>query len=144
LTPVAGIITLGEGNPLSHVQLLARNFGIPNIAIAPGVLGAIEPLENRRVIAAVATDGSLVLSAFDAVPSELSDLLTPANLRGGELTVPPVDLAPRSPVASSGPRRPISVSWRGSFRVGSRPRSRSLSGYLPRMSMPRMTARGET
>ena len=26
LAPVAGIITLGEGNPLSHVQMLARNY----------------------------------------------------------------------------------------------------------------------
>jgi len=102
LTPVAGIVTLGEGNPLSHVQLLARNFGIPNIAIAPGVLAALEPLENRRVIAAVATNGSLVLSAFDDVPPALSDLLTPANLRGGELTVPPVDLGPRDPIPLAG------------------------------------------
>ena len=33
LPPVAGILTTGAGNPLSHVQLLARNLGIPNVAI---------------------------------------------------------------------------------------------------------------
>jgi rifampicin phosphotransferase len=34
LPPVAGILTLGEGNALSHIQLLARNLGIPNVAIS--------------------------------------------------------------------------------------------------------------
>ncbi|MBF0263851.1 MAG: hypothetical protein HQL46_01165, partial [Gammaproteobacteria bacterium] len=33
LFPAAGIITIGEGNPLSHIQILARNLGIPNIVI---------------------------------------------------------------------------------------------------------------
>ena len=33
LPRVAGILTTGEGNILSHVQLLARNLGIPNVAI---------------------------------------------------------------------------------------------------------------
>jgi hypothetical protein len=33
LPPLAGILTAGAGNPLSHVQLLARNLGIPNIAV---------------------------------------------------------------------------------------------------------------
>ena len=33
LFPAAGIITVGEGNPLSHIQILARNLGIPNIVI---------------------------------------------------------------------------------------------------------------
>jgi phosphoenolpyruvate synthase/pyruvate phosphate dikinase len=98
LSPVAGIITLGEGNPLSHVQLLARNFGIPNIAIAPGVLTLVEPLENRRVLTAVATSGSVLLTAYESVPAELRELLIPANVRGAQLTVPPVDLGPREPI----------------------------------------------
>ena len=33
LPPLAGILTAGPGNPLSHVQLLARNLGIPNVAV---------------------------------------------------------------------------------------------------------------
>ncbi|MEP1593360.1 MAG: hypothetical protein ABJK20_02255, partial [Halieaceae bacterium] len=33
LPPVGGIITAGAGNPLSHVQLLARNLGIPNVSV---------------------------------------------------------------------------------------------------------------
>ena len=33
LPPVAGILTRGEGSSLSHVQLLARNLGIPNVVV---------------------------------------------------------------------------------------------------------------
>ncbi|MEJ2286972.1 MAG: hypothetical protein P8X85_25695, partial [Desulfobacterales bacterium] len=42
LPPVAGILTTGEGNILSHVQLLARNLGIPNVAIDEKWLPLIE------------------------------------------------------------------------------------------------------
>lgn len=108
LSPVAGIVTLGEGNPLSHVQLLARNFGIPNIAIAPSVLAALAPLEGRPVLAAVATSGSLALMALDDVPVEVRDLLIPANVRGGELTVPPVNVVPREPIPLAGLRAQLS------------------------------------
>ena len=38
LPPVAGILTAGAGNPLSHVQLLARNLGIPNVAVDSALL----------------------------------------------------------------------------------------------------------
>ena len=38
LPPVAGILTEGEGNPLSHVQLLARNLGIPNVGVDSSML----------------------------------------------------------------------------------------------------------
>ncbi len=35
LDPAAGILTQGEGNVLSHVQLLARALGIPNVVLGP-------------------------------------------------------------------------------------------------------------
>ena len=38
LPPLAGILTAGAGNPLSHVQLLARNLGIPNVAVDESLL----------------------------------------------------------------------------------------------------------
>jgi hypothetical protein len=98
LSPVAGILTLGEGSPLSHVQLLARNFGIPNIAIVPGLLPSIRPLENTEVLAAVASDGSLVLMPAAQLDNELRTLLRPANETGGSLTVPQPDLSVRRPI----------------------------------------------
>ena len=38
LEPAAGILTQGEGNVLSHVQLLARALGIPNVVLGLGGL----------------------------------------------------------------------------------------------------------
>jgi len=42
LPPVAGILTLGEGSSLSHVQLLARNLGIPNVVVGELALPAVK------------------------------------------------------------------------------------------------------
>jgi len=98
LSRVAGIVTLGEGNPLSHVQLLARNFGIPNIAIGPDVLATIRPLTGTDVIAAVGGDGSVILTPARTVDADLRDALRPANEVGGSLTVPRPDLSVRRPV----------------------------------------------
>ncbi|WAC02405.1 hypothetical protein N7U66_01400 [Lacinutrix neustonica] len=42
LKPVAGIMTVSEGNLVSHVQLLARNLGIPNAALSYDNLKALK------------------------------------------------------------------------------------------------------
>lgn len=65
LSPVAGILTLGEGNALSHVQLLARNFGIPNIAIDQKTIDLLKPLEGQEVLLVVDSAGNVVLRAVD-------------------------------------------------------------------------------
>jgi len=62
LPPVAGILTAGEGNPLSHVQLLARNLGIPNVGIDERLIPQLKPYEGKRVILAVSPAGSVQLS----------------------------------------------------------------------------------
>jgi hypothetical protein len=62
LPPVAGILTAGEGNPLSHVQLLARNLGIPNVGVDDSLLPSLAPLYGRRVILAVSAAGSVRLT----------------------------------------------------------------------------------
>ena len=62
LPPVAGILTAGEGNPLSHVQLLARNLGIPNVAVDQDLIPKLKPWEGKTVIMAVSAAGSVQLS----------------------------------------------------------------------------------
>ena len=57
LPPVAGILTAGEGNPLSHVQLLARNLGIPNVAVSPAALERVRAHDGQRVVLAVSPAG---------------------------------------------------------------------------------------
>ena len=53
LPPLAGILTAGAGNPLSHVQLLARNLGIPNVAVDAALLPALQRNDGRRIVLAV-------------------------------------------------------------------------------------------
>ncbi len=63
LPPVAGILTTGEGNILSHVQLLARNLGIPNVAIDEKWLPLIQSMADQQVVLAVSPRGIVQLAA---------------------------------------------------------------------------------
>ena len=64
LPPVAGIMTAGEGNPLSHVQLLARNLGIPNVGVDEGLLDAIRAHDGETVVLAVSPAGLVELAPY--------------------------------------------------------------------------------
>jgi hypothetical protein len=61
LPPVAGIITAGKGNILSHVQLLARNLGIPNVSVDENVLPQIYSKTGEKVVLAVSSHGIVQL-----------------------------------------------------------------------------------
>ncbi len=63
LPPVAGILTAGEGNPLSHVQLLARNLGIPNVAVDERLIPRLAAAQGREVVLAVSPAGSVRVAA---------------------------------------------------------------------------------
>jgi phosphoenolpyruvate synthase/pyruvate phosphate dikinase len=63
LPPVAGIITAGKGNILSHVQLLARNLGIPNVAVEKRLLDKISSRQGQAVVLAVSSQGIVQLVA---------------------------------------------------------------------------------
>jgi hypothetical protein len=62
LPPVAGILTAGEGNPLSHVQLLARNLGIPNVGVDENLLPKIATHDGQKVVLAVSPAGLVELA----------------------------------------------------------------------------------
>ncbi|MDH3948885.1 MAG: hypothetical protein OEU74_07980, partial [Gammaproteobacteria bacterium] len=61
LPPVAGILTLGEGNALSHIQILASNLGIPNVVVDHALLPQLSPWANKRIVLAVSPAGSVQL-----------------------------------------------------------------------------------
>lgn len=65
LPPIAGILTEGEGNPLSHVQLLARNLGIPNVGVDQSLLPRVRERRGRQVLLAVSPAGSVRLTDAD-------------------------------------------------------------------------------
>ncbi len=61
LPPVAGILTAGEGNPLSHVQLLARNLGIPNVTVDESLIPELAVYQGQKIILAASPAGSVKL-----------------------------------------------------------------------------------
>ncbi len=62
LKPVAGILTQGEGNALSHVQLLASNLGVPNVVVAERLLPRLKRFEGQQIVMAVSPGGSVEIA----------------------------------------------------------------------------------
>jgi len=65
LEPAAGIVTRGEGNVVSHVQLLARSLGIPNVVVGPKPYELFVPHAGARVFY-IATPGGRVVVKREA------------------------------------------------------------------------------
>ncbi len=59
LQPAAGILTQGEGNVVSHVQLLARALGIPNVVLAAGQFKELAKHDGEEIVL-IATPGGRV------------------------------------------------------------------------------------
>ena len=57
LPVVAGILTEHEGNSLSHVQLLARNLGVPNVVVGDELLPDIRQYLGKRIQVASSPGG---------------------------------------------------------------------------------------
>lgn len=61
LKPIAGIATVSEGNLVSHVQLLARNLGIPNAVLSDDVMKSLKTHAGKRVFYAVSLKGTVIM-----------------------------------------------------------------------------------
>ena len=90
LKPVAGMLTVSEGNAVSHVQLLARNLGIPNAVLTEQNLRELLPMDGARVFYAVSPRGAVVLKrAEDMTEDERALVAAPeAASRGDRISVP--------------------------------------------------------
>ena len=94
LPPLAGILTAGAGNPLSHVQLLARNLGIPNVAVDQSLLPALRQADGKRIVLAVspaglvqiADDGPQWDAVFGKAPKADASLMFEADLKKLDLS----------------------------------------------------------
>lgn len=94
LSPVAGILTLSEGNLLSHVQILARNLGIPNALVSRGLRDQIMAADGDSVMLAVSSRGSLVLERWSALPDSLKrSLVKKSETPTAKVTAPSPDLS---------------------------------------------------
>lgn len=67
LEPAAGIMTRGEGNVVSHVQLLARALGIPNAVVSNALFETIRPFDGREVFLVASPRGKVYLKEATAM-----------------------------------------------------------------------------
>ncbi len=88
LQPVAGIATVTEGNPVSHIQLLARNLGIPNAVISPQIFEALKTHDGEAVFYAVSTGGTVVLKPENQMTAEEKKLFETRQRKEAKVKVP--------------------------------------------------------
>lgn len=88
LKPVAGIMTVSEGNLVSHVQLLARNLGIPNAALSYNDLKSLKKLDGETIFYAVSNKGSVILKEADDMSSSEEDLFNKTERSKNVIEVP--------------------------------------------------------
>jgi len=87
LEPAAGILTRGEGNVLSHVQLLARALGVPNVVVGPEAYRRIQPYDGRHVLFIATPGGRVILKEMRTITPEertVYDEYTRNEARAGE------------------------------------------------------------
>jgi len=87
LKPVAGILNVKEGNPVSHVQLLARNLAIPNALITTDVLKSLEKYDGKEVFYAVSPKGTLILKAVSDMTKQEAKLFSTKSREKKKLTI---------------------------------------------------------
>jgi hypothetical protein len=75
LEPAAGILTRGEGNVVSHVQLLARALGIPNAVLGPQPYEAFAPHDGTEVFYISTPGGRVVVKAATNLTASDRDVL---------------------------------------------------------------------
>ncbi|PHR98375.1 MAG: phosphoenolpyruvate synthase [Leeuwenhoekiella sp.] len=88
LKPVAGIATVDEGNLVSHVQLLARNLGIPNAALSDANLEDLETYNGKTVFYAVSNKGTVILKPASEMTREEEQLFSKEERSQAKIAVP--------------------------------------------------------
>ncbi|MGC1203275.1 MAG: PEP/pyruvate-binding domain-containing protein [Flavobacteriaceae bacterium] len=90
LKPIAGIATVSEGNMVSHVQLLARNLGIPNAALSDGNLKDLKKYNGKNVFYAVSNKGNIIIK-LEKDMIEIERLLFTKKERNAEKIEVPIE-----------------------------------------------------
>lgn len=88
LKPVAGIATVAEGNMVSHVQLLARNLGIPNAALSDENLQSLKKYDGQRVFYAVSNKGNVILKPESQMTAQERELFAKKERNTDKIEVP--------------------------------------------------------
>ncbi|MDE3741701.1 PEP/pyruvate-binding domain-containing protein [Maribacter polysaccharolyticus] len=88
LKPVAGIATVAEGNMVSHVQLLARNLGIPNAALSDENLQSLKRYNGQKVFYAVSGKGNVIIKPEAQMTSQEQGLFVKKERSSEKIEVP--------------------------------------------------------
>ena len=88
LKPVAGLLTVSEGNLVSHVQLLARNLGIPNSVITQSVFDDLKDFSGMSVFYAVSLKGSVIIKLSENMNETEKNLFKKITVREDKFRVP--------------------------------------------------------
>ena len=103
LAPVAGILTRGEGSSISHMSLLARNLGVPNVVVSDAMVDRLRSHFGTHAVLAVSPGGVVRLDEdgqqWDPVfgsPGDEGDTMIHPDLQKLDLSV--TDFVPLSQV----------------------------------------------
>ncbi|MDA1191729.1 MAG: phosphoenolpyruvate synthase, partial [Candidatus Poribacteria bacterium] len=88
MKPVAGLMTVSEGNTVSHVQLLARNLGIPNAVLSPESINELVSHNGKAVFYAVSPRGSVVMKPSSEMSADEMKLIDAQQRNEERITVP--------------------------------------------------------
>ena len=88
LKPVAGIATVSEGNLVSHVQLLARNLGIPNAVLSGENLNSLLPYNGKQVFYAVSNKGTVIIKLASEMSAAEKALFSKTERSEEKIRVP--------------------------------------------------------
>ena len=88
LKPVGGIATVNEGNMVSHVQLLARNLGIPNAVLTDEQFAALKSYAGKEVFYAVSNRGTVNMKLAGEMSEEENQLFAVKERKEQRVTVP--------------------------------------------------------
>ena len=97
LPPVAGLLTTAENNVVSHVQLLARNLGIPTASLPDDQTEALASYDGTRVFFAVSPGGTVRLVPAGDMTDAERRLVAPDTTRSTvHVSVDALDLSRRT------------------------------------------------
>ncbi len=88
MKPVAGIATVSEGNLVSHVQLLARNLGIPNAVLSDQNLADLSAYSGKEVFYAVSPGGSVLMKPAEKMTDKEKALIQIKKRKEERIKVP--------------------------------------------------------
>ncbi|MGE0087665.1 MAG: PEP/pyruvate-binding domain-containing protein [Desulfococcaceae bacterium] len=88
IRPVAGIASVSEGNLVSHVQLLARNLGIPNAILSPKEAKSLLAYSGKTVFYAVSPRGTVIMKPESDMNEEEQNLTDKGTLKEDRILIP--------------------------------------------------------